>query len=370
MLAGAWRIRLRVSPRKADAEYFGVRLERLLQATVFGLPVDADELKWAAGLSDRLKAVLAKYEPLRRYVAPEAVGVAEALDAFERHIASKSGTERHRRETVARARATLEGIGAARISDITEDRVARWLAERRADSSRFGAVSSNLYLRSVKHLCRWLHKSGRYPTVLLSGLRPLPTAPDRRHPRRAEAVENIAKLLAATRRGPARSGTSAETRYWFYRLAVETGLRQGELRALRVVDLNCEKGHLVVPAAYSKRRRRDVVDWIRRETLDELVFFVLGCEPDQPLLRLCSPWQVSSVLRADLKAAGIPYRTNEGVFDFHAFRHTFCTEAGRRCDSLADLMHVCRLSNPALLARYTHASPEHIREAMQGMPTF
>jgi hypothetical protein len=29
------------------------------------------------------------------------------------------------------------------------------------------------------------------------------------------------------------------------------------------------------------------------------------------------------ILRRDLKAAGVPYRTAEGVADFHALRHSF-----------------------------------------------
>jgi integrase len=32
------------------------------------------------------------------------------------------------------------------------------------------------------------------------------------------------------------------------------------------------------------------------------------------------------MIRVDLKAAGIPYDTPDGVFDFHALRHQFLTD--------------------------------------------
>jgi len=159
-------------------------------------------------------------------------------------------------------------------------------------------------------------------------------------------------------------------RYWFYRLGAETGLRAGELRVLRVADLDCKKGRLVVPAAYSKRRREDVIDWLGQDTLYELAMFVLGMEPERPILRLCHPCTVTKVLRFDLGRAGIAYRTEAGLFDFHALRHTFVTLAVGACGNLRDAQHVARLSTPALLARYAHPDLPHIREAMRGMPTF
>ena len=55
---------------------------------------------------------------------------------------------------------------------------------------------------------------------------------DLRRQRRALSLDELRKLLNATWNGPERFGMSGAARALLYRLAVETGLRRGELASL------------------------------------------------------------------------------------------------------------------------------------------
>ena len=49
-----------------------------------------------------------------------------------------------------------------------------------------------------------------------------------------------------------------------YRLAVETGLRAGELRSLKVASFDLDHCTLTLEAAYSKHRRQDTIPFAAR----------------------------------------------------------------------------------------------------------
>ena len=80
---------------------------------------------------------------------------------------------------------------------------------------------------------------------------------DRRHDRRALGDDELVNLLDVTRRGPTRFGMAGPDRAMLYTLAVETGLRAGELRSLTwsCLDLDADSPTVTVKAAYSKHRR-------------------------------------------------------------------------------------------------------------------
>ncbi len=72
-----------------------------------------------------------------------------------------------------------------------------------------------------------------------------------------------------------RKGMSGPERAMLYRLAVETGLRAGELRSLirSSFQLDGDKPTVTVAAAYSKRRREDILP-LRPELVEELRLFL------------------------------------------------------------------------------------------------
>jgi integrase len=80
---------------------------------------------------------------------------------------------------------------------------------------------------------------------------------------------------------------------------------------------------VTVAAAYSKHRRTDTLP-LRADLAELLAMWPRG--------RIDLLWpgtwseRAARVIRADLKAAGIAYKTEQGVFEFHALRHEFFTD--------------------------------------------
>lgn len=76
------------------------------------------------------------------------------------------------------------------------------------------------------------------------------------------------------------------------------------------------------------------------------------------------------MLRADLAAAGIPYRDSSGhVVDFHALRHSFITHLVASGVSVKTAQTLARHSTPSLtIGRYSHASRDDLVQAIEGLP--
>lgn len=109
-------------------------------------------------------------------------------------------------------------------------------------------------------------------------------------------------------------GLTAETRANLYLFAAYTGLRASEL-----ANATADGDTITVPAGYSKHRRDDTLPLHRS---------LIG-RPCEFRGQWAAQRHGSRMLRADLARAGIPYRTNWGVADFHSLRHTFITSLAR-----------------------------------------
>ncbi len=76
----------------------------------------------------------------------------------------------------------------------------------------------------------------------------------------------------------------------------------------------------------------------------------------------------AALLRRDLKAAGIPYRTAAGVADFHVLRHSFITAMGKAGVELSVRQSLARHSDPKLTMRYTHLGMEDLAGFVPALP--
>jgi site-specific recombinase XerC len=94
------------------------------------------------------------------------------------------------------------------------------------------AQTFNFYLQAIKQFCRWMVKDRRATENPLLHLQGLNVRTDRRHDRRALSLEELTLLLETATDGPVRFNLAGPERELLYRLAVETGLRAGELRSL------------------------------------------------------------------------------------------------------------------------------------------
>ena len=338
---------------RAASESLGRQLVRLVNVRAGGDRPDPALTRWLEGLPGRLQTLLARQGFLDGRQSAGMRPLAEHVVDWAADLTARGDTARHVALVTSRARKVVEGCGFTYWSDISASKVMSYLADLRKDrvdekgNSKRGlsAQTFNFYLAAVKGFCRWAVRDGRAgesPLVHLVGLN---VRTDRRHDRRALEVEEIRRMLAAARKAPDRYGMTGAARAALYRLAVETGLRRGELASLTRASFNLDgpEPTVTVEASYSKHRRRDELP-LRPDTAAELQPFLAGKLSAAPAFNVPARGLSASMLRADLDAAReawlkeaptpqeraerrqstfLAYRDSAGrVADFHALRHT------------------------------------------------
>ncbi len=311
-------------------------------------------------------------------VDPQHVAVSKPLldhlEDFRKSLDAKGCSTRHVELVAARAKRVVDACGFRFFADISASRVMSYLHELRTDTEvkrGISAQTSNFYLQAIKQFCRWMIKDRRANESPVAHLDGLNVKTDRRRDRRALSVDELRMMLATTRRGPERKGMTGPERAMLYRLAVETGLRAGELRSLTrsSFDLDGNPPTVTVAAAYSKRRREDTLP-LRPELAQELQLFLAHMAPAVPVFKMPDRKQTGQMFRADIEATGISYRDDAGkVSDFHSLRHTFISNlaAGGVHPKVAQTL--ARHSTITLtMDRYTHSYHGEQTEALSVLP--
>ena len=177
-----------------------------------------------------------------------------------------------------------------------------------------------------------------------------------------------------------------------YRLAVETGLRAGELASLTRASfaLDGERTTVAVETAYGKRRRQDVLP-LRTGTAADFREFLACKLPDARAFNVPPSYDTADMLRADLadaraawlEDAKVPqdrkpreessflcYADSAGrVADFHALRHTagsLLAAAGVHPKVAQAIMRHSDIN--LTMSRYTHVFRGQQSDAVAALP--
>ncbi len=250
---------------------------------------------------------------------------------------------------VERERCLRAVIGSAKsVAEVTADKIEKFL-----NGLKLSARTKDIYRASVLQFFGWLVKKGRIDVnPVLKVTKPSGKAVRRR---RALAVPELQKLLDTTRVRPvkefstirrgSRKGQMAaklkpevqaklemlgRERDLIYKMAIYTGLRRGEIAALRVSHLNFDAKvpFLTLPGENTKNGEQarlliipkfaeELKAWIEdaRKLSDDLLFSVRN--------------EMVKTMKADLAMAGIPFKDAEGrQADFHSLRMTADTMLG------------------------------------------
>jgi integrase len=151
-----------------------------------------------------------------------------------------------------------------------------------------------------------------------------------------------------------------------YLMAVMTGIRHGELKALRWGDINlsAEKPSVTVHASVSKNHKLACLP-LHPDLVAELFQFRPANSRDGDLA-FDGLMPQSVLFNAHLKAAVILKTDSQGrVVDFHSLRHTFCTNLHRAGVPQREAMELMRHNDPRLTANtYADASLFSLRGAV------
>jgi integrase len=312
------------------------------------------------------------------------------LVEFQQYLEFKGNGERHIATTVSRVRTIIDGCGFKLIGDVSANRVAGYLTERRA--AGMGISTSNGYLTAVKSFGNWLVKDRRTDENRLAHLSRLNARVDIRRERRPLDPRDFARLIEVAESGKTVCGIRGRNRAMLYLTAGYTGLRASELASLTPAsfDFGADPPIVTIEAAYSKHRRKDVLplhpdlalrlrEWLterdRAQDDEERVVLSIDDSSDGKPVRLWpGSWaanrHAAEMLRHDLQEAAIPYTDDSGkVFDFHAFRHQFISMLAQSGVHPKTAQELARHSSITLtMDHYTHIGLHDLNAALESLP--
>jgi integrase len=363
------RHRLPAFTDKGQSEALARQIEHLVQSKGSGIQLDAQSMRWLENIPDKLRLFLVRIGLVSEHRAAAGKSLQQHLQDFRQSLQDKGNTDQHCKLVVSRIERVITGCKFINWSDISASRVQRCIADLRNNGEGIGSQTSNFYLQAIKQFCRWMVQDRRASESPVEYLKGLNVRTDRRHDRRALESDDVRRLLETTRNGRKRFCMTGLQRTMLYRVAVETGLRAGELRSLKVSSFDLDGGTVTVEAAYSKHRRQDTLP-LRPDTVQEIKAFVSGKMPHTEAFNLPCKDNMVKMLRADLADAGIPYVDDSGRYaDFHSLRHTTGSLLAASGTHPKVAQSIMRHSDINLtLGRYSHVYKGQESEAVAALP--
>lgn len=386
--------RIPASTSKAASLELGRNIEKLVayhRAT--GGQVDPSLQQWLNQLPRATFAALTRINLIEQRRSAAGITLEEHQRDFRASLQAKGNTGRHVDLVCGRLAAIIEGCGFRYWGDISAAKVQNYLAGLRTGENGISAQTFNFYLQAMKQFCRWMVKERRAAESPIAHLDALNTRTDRRHDRRALSQEELILLLEATEAGPVIAGCSGQERSLVYRLAVETGLRAGEIRSLTAAsfELAGKVPVVKVKAAYSKNRTESNLP-LRPATAGLIREHLKGLKTGVPVFVIPSRFHTGRMIKADLASARhrwieaakadaeelkrrqtsdfLAYVDHEGlVADFHALRHTFISNLAAGGVHPKTAQALARHSTFALtMERYSHTNRDTEIAALRTLP--
>ncbi len=365
---------------KGQTQELGRKLELLVMYRSNGSYPDVELQRWFESMPPTLVQKLATLGLLDNRWVSATRPLGDHLDDFREALQAKGNTNRHVELVISRARKVIVGCGFTYWSHIQASKVMTHLHDLRQDTTNndgqikrgISNQTFNFYLQAIKQFCRWMVQDRRASESPVGHLHRMNVRTDRRHDRRAMSADELQLLLTTTETGPVRRGITGRQRAMVYRVAVETGLRAGELRNLKrsSFDLDGQPPTVTVEAAYSKHRREDVLP-LRGDTVTILARFLQAATPQEKAFPMPSRQHLAKIFRADLEAAGLVYTDGAGrVADFHSLRHTFITNLAKGGIHPKIAQALARHSTITLtMDRYSHTQRDEHAAALDALPS-
>lgn len=304
--------------------------------------------------------------------APMAGVIEDAIDQWTATLDAK-GNHAGTVDTISvRTKTLLAKIGARQLADLEHPQAGNRVELALADMRKEGlaARTSNHYLRHVKQFVKWLAEGAMIRGSRISSVKPVRVEGALEHERRPFTPEELTFLLGHVEKSEPRGRrvkVSGPDRAMAYGLSAATGLRLGELLSLEPESFDFTAATVTVEAAYSKRRRRDVLP-IPGPMLPRIQKWVKGRPAGEPLWHC--PWFGKTFERdlADARKAArrkhpfLAREANGRFLDFHSLRHTFITTLARKGVHPKKAQMLARHSTITLtMAFYTHFDLEETR---------
>jgi integrase len=313
---GKPRYRVVKDEQSAQAEEIQLRID-LQNGVTEGMKREAEKQR-QADAAERQRQDAAKHKTL-----------ADHIENFYLDIATDSPKHalllRRRIERLFEAAdiQTVEDISAAKLrTTIGRMRCHTQSPKKKpTDYPLLSPQSKRYYAKAARQLTKWLDEEG-YMTDPLKKWKPKKyDKVVERHARDRLQPEELEKLV----KGVYISGRwvqnfDSPTRSWLYLIASMTGLRRGEIATLTPKSFDLAAKKVVVGAEDTKNGKEANLP-LPKAMIADLKKWLVGKRG--PLFPGLAKKDTAKMIRRDLEALGIPYKTGIGERCFHALRNTF-----------------------------------------------
>ena len=184
---------------KRQTEALGRQIQKLIDTKVSGEQPSIDLTRWLENIPMKMRDRFVKIGLLDRSRAAAGKPLSEHLEDFKAHLEAKGNTSDHVKKTVSRIKRIMKGAGFRTWSDLTANKVQRYLHKQR--QAGLGAQTFNYYLQAMKQFCTWMVHERRASENPLSHLKAINAEADKRHPRRSLEVDEARRLLSVAQQG-------------------------------------------------------------------------------------------------------------------------------------------------------------------------
>ena len=278
-----------------------------------------------------------------RPTEPQPKPVLTLAQAIERYKTAQA-----RRKSITNVARHLELLknhfgGNTPLADITSSRISAWKGQRLAlicpsTGRPYSAAAVNRPLAALRHLLRLAHTEWE-------SLDAVPRIRLEKEPqgriRWLEANEER-RLLTACRASRTKHLAGVVT------VAMESGLRKGELLGLTWDRVDLSRGVLRLEVTKSGKRRE--------VPMRQAVYDILAAIPEKD--RVGRVWPAGNIRRAFERAVA---EAKLDDFHFHDLRHHFASWFVMRGGSIQALKEILGHADLKMTLRYAHLAPEHLR---------
>ena len=262
--------------------------------------------------AERIAAKLEADAALRREgvidAALDAIGK-ESKRTIESHLAdyeskmrAANRSDQYIRETAKYIRDITEVGQFEDAGEINADAVTKF-ANILKDKGK-SARTIQAHLTAIKGFTRWLSSHHKLPRDPLASVKKPDPKTDRRRQRRTLLPDEWGPLRAATLMAGDRFGMSGPERVLLYDIAIQTGLRSGELRSLVRGQLFLDSPQPCVTCkASATKNRKAARQYVRAELAEDLKKHAATKITNAPVFAMPRETDVAKMLRSDLADA-------------------------------------------------------------------
>lgn len=340
---------------RGQTEQLGRQIQRLINYKAAGEQLNPDCSRWLEQDCPRkLRQRLADVGLLDKKKVHAGKPLSEYMDEFKVSITSP----KHARETARKIQRILLACKFQTWLDVCGTAVDGFVR-----SLNVTPRTKHHYIAAFRQFSKWMVREGyadRIPDIKSVKV------PIRFE--RAFELDEFERLLEATFSEPVRYGLTGEQRGLLYWLAVETGLRRGELQTLRPTSFDFQNNTVFVSGENTKNGD-DATQTISHELSARIEQYIKAKMPHAQLFNM--PNKTAEMLRDDCRAAKLVIENNIGTFKFHNLRHSCGSFLAAKGVHPKVIQEILRHKDINLtMSRYTHTLRGQVAAAINKMPKF